>query len=350
MKPNALTYLKTLFLSLQSGKSVGEALKILEELPESGPERSAHAKIRRDVQRGESFSEAFGRHMDAPRDIVLFIGMAEKGGSFRGMLEKVLRYVEMKEKFHHESSDKIGLPLLYFFLSCLIVLFVRFYAIPNHIAESLQYDPQIQQLIADHLRIAEGMGNVLFAGLLLSAAYFLIVITALFSQRGFWQGIARALALAMPVSSKILGQFEKFVLFTLIGEMLKSGIPFRRAIQSGGESTDVERYRRGFQQIEERIVRGERQWWSGELFDEVERRLLMGTGSMTQVGDVLLQLADRARMSALLQSNRFFRIVSVLSIVLMAFAVFVEFFTVVLTQVLIQKGIINAVDGARHGL
>jgi hypothetical protein len=46
-------------------------------------------------------------------------------------------------------------------------------------------------------------------------------------------------------------------------------------------------------------------------------------------------------------SSKFFRLMSATAIFLMASAVFIEFFTVVLTQVLIQKGMINAVDGAR---
>ena len=41
-------------------------------------------------------------------------------------------------------------------------------------------------------------------------------------------------------------------------------------------------------------------------------------------------------------STKFFRMITLLSILLMAFAVFIEYFTVVLTQILIQKGFIDA--------
>ena len=37
--------------------------------------------------------------------------------------------------------------------------------------------------------------------------------------------------------------------------------------------------------------------------------------------------------------------ITLLSILLMAFAVFIEFYTVVLTQILIQKGLIDAARG-----
>lgn len=349
VKPNAVTFLQTLHLSLQSGKSLSEALRLMEHLPTSTEEKKIYSSVRRDVQRGVPFSEAYGRHLLAPNDIVQFVAMAEKGGSFRRMLQKVVHYLELKERFYQESSDKIGLPTIYFLLSTLIVLFVRFYAIPHHIDESLQYDKQIQVLIADHLLMAQWMGDILFGLLLMSALFFLSVLSALFAQKRTLQMIAKPLALMFPVSSKMMKQFEKFILFTLLGEMLQNGISFKKAIQSAHNSTDIQSYKKSFETIEESIHRGERQWWSVSLFEEIERRLLFGAGSMAQVGEVMVQLAEKARTQALLQAGKFFRLISVISILLMAFAVFVEFFTVVLTQVLIQKGIINAVEGSGGG-
>lgn len=62
---------------------------------------------------------------------------------------------------------------------------------------------------------------------------------------------------------------------------------------------------------------------------------------MTQLGDMLEQFADRARLNALTTATKFFRIITIMAILLLACAVFVEFFTIVLTQVLIQQEIIN---------
>lgn len=315
----------------------------------NGKESKTYAAIRHDVQQGVPFSRAFGRHVSAPRDIVQFIAMAEKGASFRQMLEKVLHYLEIKERFYRESGDKISIPILYFVLSSIIVVFVRFYAIPQHLQESLQYDPAIQKLIEEHLKMAQTMGDILFGLLLVSAIYFTVVLVALFSHKGFIQGMAKPLALTLPISSKLIRYFEKFMLLTLLGEMLHSGIPFRRAIQGATESTDVGEFQEGFDEILERVVRGDPYWWNVSFFEAIERQLLMGAGSMMQVGEVMVQLADYARTNALSLGSRFFRLVSVASILLMALAVFVEFFTVVLTQILIQKGMISAVDGIQNG-
>jgi hypothetical protein len=59
----------------------------------------------------------------------------------------------------------------------------------------------------------------------------------------------------------------------------------------------------------------------------------------------MIEISNRARTDAMAASAKFFRVVTVLSILLMAFAVFIEFYTVVLTQMMIQKGLIDLTRG-----
>lgn len=345
----SLNFLKTLFLTLKSGKNLTEGLTLMENFSKQPKERKLYANIRKDIQKGVLFSKAFGDRMSVSSEVVQFIAMAEKGGSFRTMLEKVIQYLEMKDRFYQESNDKIAMPILYFFLSALIVLFVNFYAIPNHTQESLQYSAQIQKLIAGHLAMAQVMGDVLFGILLVVALYFLVVMSAIFSQKRWIQMITKPLALVFPISSKLVRYFEKFILLTLIGEMLQNGISFKRAVLSAANSTDIAEFKNGFKDMLEMVSQGNPQWWDAVIFDKIEQSLLVGAGSMPQVGEVMVQLANQARMNALALGGKFFRLISVLSILLMAMAVFVEFFTVVLTQVLIQKGMISTVGGISGG-
>ena len=59
----------------------------------------------------------------------------------------------------------------------------------------------------------------------------------------------------------------------------------------------------------------------------------------------MLEISSRAKTDAMVLSSKFFRLVTIMSIFLMAFAVFIEYYTVVLTQILIQKGLIDASKG-----
>ncbi|HEX5328553.1 type II secretion system F family protein [Sulfuricurvum sp.] len=341
MKPDTLTLLKTLQLSLENGKSLTNALALLQKTAKNKSEISAYANVTRSIQEGASFSKALEKYLSPPPDIIQFVSMAEKGGSFVKTLKSVVNYLEIKNRFHQESNDKIALPMIYFTLTAVIVVFVRFFAVPFHIEEAKTYDPKIFAIIADHLDIALILSNVLFGGLILFAAYFFIVMFALFNYTGIIQGLSKRLASRLPMSSKIIEHFEKFILLSLLSAMLKNGVSLKTALQTAANSTLIPRIQKQFQGILTQISRGEKNFWVIPFFEDIEQHLLAGAGTVTQLGDILAQFADRARLNALTIATKFFRIITIIAILLLAFAVFVEFFTIVLTQVLIQQEIIS---------
>lgn len=346
MKLNVLTLLKTLHLSLENGKSLTNALSLLQNTTKKKEERAAYANLTRSIQEGSSFSKAVEKYVSPSPDIIQFISMAEKGGSFVKTLQSVVNYLEVKNKFHQESSDKIALPMIYFSLTTVIVIFVRFFAVPFHLNEAKTYDPKIYAIIADHLDTALILSNVLFGGLLLFATYFFIVMFALFNFTGFFHSLAKRYASHLPLSSAIIEYFEKFILLSLLSEMLKNGVSLKTAIQTASSSTLVPRIAIQFYGILEQMSRGEKKFWIIPFFEDIEQHLLSGAGTVKQLGNMLEQFADRARLNALTHATKFFRMMTILSILLLAFAVFVEFFTIVLTQVLIQQAIVTQAGNA----
>lgn len=341
MKPDLFTLLKTLQLSLENGKSLTNALSLLQNTTKNKAERTAYANITLSIQEGASFSKSVEKYVSPSADIIQFITMAEKGGSFVKTLKSVVSYLEVKNKFYQESNDKIALPMIYFALTSMIIIFVRFFAVPFHISEAQTYDPKIYVLIAEHLEVALILSNLLFGGLLLFSAYFFIVMIALFNYSGLLQSLAKRYASYLPMSSKIIEYFEKFILLSLLSAMLKNGISLKVALKTAATSTLIPRIAKQFNGILFRVSRGEKNFWLIPFFEDIEQHLLMGAGTVTQLGDMLEQFADNARLNALTTATKFFRIITVVAILLLAFAVFVEFFTIVLTQVLIQQEIIN---------
>ncbi|MBV5320473.1 MAG: type II secretion system F family protein [Sulfuricurvum sp.] len=341
MKPDILTLLKTLQLSLENGKSLTSALSLLQKASKEKGEISAYTNITRSIQEGASFSKAVEKHVSPSRDIIQFVAMAEQGGSFVKTLKSVVSYLEIKNKFHQESNDKIALPMIYFTLTAIIIIFVRFFAVPFHIEEAKTYDPKIYAIVAEHLDMALILSNVLFGGLILFSAYFFIVMIALFNYSGTIQGLAKRYASYLPMSSKIIEYFEKFILLSLLSAMLKNGVSLKIALQTATKSTLIPRIKKQFNGILTKVSRGEKDFWSIPFFEDIEQHLLTGAGTVTQLGEMLEQFADRARLNALTMATKFFRIITILAILLLAFAVFVEFFTIVLTQVLIQQEIIT---------
>ncbi|MDO9056439.1 MAG: type II secretion system F family protein [Sulfuricurvum sp.] len=346
MKPDILTLLKTLQLSLENGKSLTNALNLLQNTTKNKDERIAYGKITRSIQEGASFSKAVEKYVSPSPDIIQFVAMAEKGGSFVKTLKSVVSYLEIKNKFHQESNDKIALPMIYFTLTATIIIFVRFFAVPFHIQEAKTYDPKIFVIIAEHLDMALALSNLLFGGLLLFSAYFFIVMIALFNYTGIVQGIAKRFASRLPMSSKIIEYFEKFILLSLLSAMLKNGVSLKTAFKTAAAGTLVPSIAKQFNGILAQVSRGEKNFWTIPFFEDIEQHLLAGAGTVTQLGDILEQFADRARLNALAMAGKFFRIITILAILLLAFAVFVEFFTIVLTQVLIQQEIVNSAGRA----
>jgi type IV pilus assembly protein PilC len=346
MKPDILTLLKTLHLSLENGKSLSNAFLLLQNTTKNKTEQLTYHNIMRSIQEGGSFSNALEKHLAPPPDIIQFVSMAEKGGSFVKTLKAVVNYMEIKNKFHQESSDKIALPMIYFILTAIIIIFIRFFAVPFHIQEAKTYDPKIYAIIANHLDMALILSNLLFGGLLLFAAYFFIVMVALFNYTGTIQGIAKQIAARLPMSTKIIEYFEKFILLSLLSAMIKNGVSLKTSLITSANSTLVPRIEKQFKGILAQISRGEKNFWSIPFFEEIEQHLLNGAGTSAQLGDIFEQFAERSRLNALTMATKFFRIVTIMAILLLAFAVFVEFFTIVLTQVLIQQEIVNTAGRA----
>jgi type II secretory pathway component PulF len=345
MKINIYTMLKTLHFTLQNGKNISSGMKLLASSAKTRAERNTYIKIYNDIKDGLAFSKALSNNSVGSLDVIQFITMAEQGLNFKSALDKLIKYLEIKDAFQRESNDKISLPVIYFTLASIIVFGIKFFAVPYQIGRSQAYSKEIVALIAGHLQVAQFMTDMLFISLVLVGSYFLILLLSLFNHSYFIQATAKQLALILPFSSAIVIKFEKFMLFSMLGEMLQSGISFKKAVQSAIETTTVNRFKNAMQESLDSIKYNGKFILHTNLYDDIEKGLLTGIGSSSQVGSVMLEISDRARTDALELSTKFFRMITLLSILLMAFAVFIEFFTVVLTQILIQKGLIDATRG-----
>ncbi len=341
--------LKTLLFTMQNGKNLSSGLQLLANTAEKQSEKKVYIAINNDLRDGKSFSEALSNHKIGSLDVIQFITMAEKGVDFKQALEKIIRYLEMKDKFQRESSDQTTLPVIYFSIASIVVLGVKFVAVPMQMEKASEFTPEIIKLISGHLQLAQVLTDILFILLVLVASYFFTLLIALFNQSRSIQTIAKQLALVLPITSKVVIKFEKFMLFSMLGDMLQSGISFKKAMTSALETTTVGKFRRAIQQTLDSIKYDGKFIFHSYLYDSIEKGLLTGVGSSKQIGAVMLEISSRARTDAMLLSSNFFRLITFLSIFLMAFAVFIEFYTVVLTQILIQKGLIDMSRGINIG-
>lgn len=345
MKINLYTMLKTLHFTMQNGKSLSSGMELLANSAESRSEKKVYRSIYKDLQDGSTFSDALKKNRLGSLDILQFISIAEKGVSFRVALEKIVSYLEMKDLYERESSEKTNIPFIYLFLSSIIVIGVKFFAVPYQIGESQKYSKEILNMIQTHLNIAQLMSDLLFISLIIVALYFVTLLLALFSHSFIIQGIAKHIALILPFSSKIIIKFEKFMLFNMLSEMLLSGISFKKALNSAITSISVVKFKKAILETLHSIKNSGKLIFHPSLYDSVEKALMVGAGTSTQTGSIMREISHRAKTEALSLTTSFFRLITMISIFMMAFAVFIEFYTVVLTQLIIQKGLIDLTRG-----
>ncbi len=341
MKINVYAMLKTLLFTIQNGKSISSGMELLANSAKTRSEKKIYYKIYNDIKEGNSLSQALSKDKSISIDIINFIAMAEKGTNFKLSLEKIIHYIEIKDEFQRESNSQTTLPVIYFSIASLIVIGVKFFAVPYQMAEVANYHKMMKDLVAHHLYIAQIMTDILFASLIVISSYFFILLISLFSQSRTIQAIAKQLSLMLPFTSSIVMKFEKFMLFSIIGEMLESGISFQKSMSSAISTTTVMKFKKAIKITLDSIKHDGKFILHSSLYDNIEQGLLTGVGSSKQVGSVMLEISDRARTDALKMTTKFFRLITVMSIFLMAFAVFIEYYTVVLTQILIQKGFID---------
>lgn len=345
MKIDIYTMLKTLLFTMQNGKSLSSGISLLAHSSKEKREKKIYSDIYEDLKNGMLFSESLRKNRIGSMDVLHFIAMAEKGISFKGALEKIINYLEIKAAYERESNEKTNTPFLYLFLSSLVVMGVKFFAVPHQIQEAQNYSKEVLSLIESHLSFAVFMSEALFFILILLVFYFFIFMGALFSNSHHLQNIAKSIAVRLPFSSKIVLGFEKFILFLMISEMLQSGITLKKALNASMANTGVSKFKKALHAMLQNIQNEGQFIYHPSLFDPLEQRLLVGAKTSPQIGSILFEISLRAKDEALLQSKKFFRFVTALSIFLMAFAVFIEFFTVVLSQIIIQKGLIDMTKG-----
>jgi len=345
MKIDTYTMLKTLLFTMQNGKSISSGMQILCNSAKTKKEKKVYTKIYNDIKDGISFSQALSKQKITSKDIVEFISIAEKGINFKSSLEKIVHYLDVKETFKRESSDKTSLPITYFFIASLVVLGIKFIAVPMQIERSLQYPTEIVNIISNHLAIAQLLTNILFGFLIFFAGYFLTLLIALFDKSYTIQNATKQIAVFLPFASIIVVKFEKFALFNLLSEMLKSGITYKDALHSAINATTIKKFKIAMRQTLKHIKQDGKFIFHPYLYEDIERQLLVGAGSTRQIASVMQEISLKAKGEAMELSTKFFRLITVISILLMAFAVFIEFYTVVLTQIIIQKGMIDVAKG-----
>ena len=340
-KIDAFPMLKTVVFTLQNGKNLTAAMELLIQNAQKKREKRAYSNILKYLQEGRSFSQALDKYCVCSSEVVYFVSMAEKGTDFKKSLANVVKYIQTKENFQQESSDKLTVVMIYFFLAVIVVTVVYFIALPIQFQRAQGYSPEVLLLIESHLNVAKLLSNILLFLLMVTAFYFFTTTVSMFSKDRLFHSISSKVVYRLPFAKKIVLQFEKFIIFMMLSQMLHSGIGIKKALQATLQRGGSKKFQKGFDKMLGAISKEGVLALPKEVFDATEQSILQGVGSNRQMGESFAQIATRAKYEAMNLSKRFFRYITLMAVLLMAFAVFIEFYVVVLTQLLLQKGLVD---------
>jgi type II secretory pathway component PulF len=295
-KIDSVAFFKSLLFALENGKSIPQALESMILHARVKSETKIYEKILNSLRDGERFSSALAYQKIFSKEIISFVIMAESSNKFKESLKNILYFLESREEFFKSSNDKIALPFIYFLLASIVVLSLRFLAIPYQMEQIGNYDKQVIALITEHLNNALLMSDFLFGFLLISGTYFTIMLFSLFNNSRVIQNVSSSFALLLPLSSTIVKTFEKFMIFAMLGALLNSGVTFKNSLYSAYENTKVGSFKKIFLQMIENLKIGRKDFYNYEIFDEIEKSILSNVGTSSQLGVTFLDISKEASL------------------------------------------------------
>jgi hypothetical protein len=85
------------------------------------------------------------------------------------------------------------------------------------------------------------------------------------------------------------------------------------------------------------------------MFSNVQKSMFLGVSNSLQLGENLVKLGQLIKEDAYYGTVRFFRFITLFSIIMLASSVFLEFYSVVITQMIVQKTFVMDSLGSTAG-
>ncbi|MBM4136395.1 MAG: type II secretion system protein GspF [Nitrospira sp.] len=239
---------------LESGLPLDKALFVLSEHSEKRGFRSIIGDIYRDIQRGQSLSQAMGKHKVFPRLYVNMIKSGEAGGMVETVLRRLVAFLETTTSFKEEVTSALIYPLLLTVVGGLAVAVLMLYVIPefSKIFADMGQALPLPTLIL--LKASQGIASYWWAiGCALAGVIILIRVYAKTSEgRNYLDNFKIRFPLVQKLIIRlIIARFSR-----TLGTMLQSGVPILEAIKISREVVGNEVISAKLDVLEEGVRRG----------------------------------------------------------------------------------------------
>ncbi|MEW6214319.1 MAG: type II secretion system F family protein [Nitrospirota bacterium] len=218
---------------LESGLPLDKALFVLSEHSEKRGFRSIIGDIYRDIQRGQSLSQAMGRHKVFPKLYVNMIKSGEAGGTVETVLRRLVSFLETTISFREEVVSALTYPILLTIVGGIAVAVLMLYVIPefSKIFADMGQALPLPTLIL--LKVSRGVASYWWAiGSILTGS---IILLRVYAKTSEGRTYIDNFKIKFPVLKKlnirlIIARFSR-----TLGTLLQSGVPILEAIKIARE-------------------------------------------------------------------------------------------------------------------
>jgi general secretion pathway protein F len=279
---------------LEAGLPLDRAIFILSQHSEKEQFKEILSEVYRDIQRGQSLSQALSRHRCFPKLYTNMVRAAEAGGILEPVLRRLVSFMETTTQFKEEVISAMVYPLLLTFVGSLAIAVLMIYVIPRFanifkdIGETLPLPTLLLLYISS------------FISRLWWIAVILLVISIYFvrkyTQTPEGKRLLDSARLKVPILSRLQLKIYISRFSRTMGTLLKSGVPVLSAIRISREVTGNEIVSERLRILEEGVKKGQgitTPLRESKVFPEVVLQMVAVGEEAGRLEETFLHIAER---------------------------------------------------------
>ena len=289
-----MAFTEQLALLLDTGVSLHEALKVLQQQTEDPKLAAILLALVDDVTEGKPFSLALARHPQMfSQTYISLIAAAEEGGFLQQVLMQLLEIDEKNSRLQAVVTAALSYPVFLVVFSAAVVVFVLMAIVPKF--------EELFESIRDQLPLAT---VVLMALSSFLAKHWLLTLAGLGAAlAGVWlwaktpagELLIDDLKLRIPLVGDVFTQVYLNQTLNVLGLALISGVPITSALKASQEVIPNRRFARFLETVREEVNngRGIASGFQKAPFIPPMVREMIATGERTgDLGKVMMRIAE----------------------------------------------------------
>jgi general secretion pathway protein F len=228
-RKDLLVFTQELGNLLESGLPVDRAIFVLAEHSEKDAMRGVLQDVYKDLQRGQSLSQAMGRHRVFPKLYINMIHAGEIGGTMDEVIKRLAGFLDTTVQFQEEVATAMIYPALLTLVGGVSVIFIMTFVVPRF----AQMFKDMGQGLPTPTLVLMSISSF-FASywwLLLGGLAAAIIVLRSYASTTEGRLFVDNLKLNIPLIRRVHMQLVIARFARTLGTLLKSGVPVLEAIR-----------------------------------------------------------------------------------------------------------------------